>query len=62
MVTLEYIPVKGLVVTEGEGSLTSEWAKAYIKHYLEDSSTLHEQVMVREINGRIEVKYLFDVI
>ena len=60
MVTLEFIVGKGLVITEG--SLTNEWAKAYIKHYLEDSSTLHEQVLGREINGHIEVKYLFDVI
>jgi hypothetical protein len=62
MVTLRFLIGRGLVVTEGEGSLTSDWAKAYIKHFLEDASTLHEQVMVREINGHIEVKYLFDVI
>ena len=57
---LQVLYGKGLVLTQG--SLTSEWAKAHIRHYLEDASALLEQVMARLVDGKIEVKYLFDVI
>jgi len=52
---------EGLVLTSG--TLSSEWAKAHIRHYLEDSSTLFEQVMARiDEDGIIEVQRLFDIV
>ena len=60
MPELQFLHGEGLVLTKG--SLTSQWAKAHIRHYLEDASTLLEQVMARVVNGEIEVKYLFDLI
>ena len=60
VVELQFVVGQGLVLTQG--SLTAEWARAYIRHYLEDASTLLEQVIARDIEGEIEVKYLFDLI
>lgn len=58
---MQFLVGKGLVLTQG--SLTREWAKAHILHYLEDASTLLEQVMVRiDEDGIIEVQRLFDIV
>jgi hypothetical protein len=58
---LQFVLGQGLVLTQG--SLTLEWVKAHIKHYLEDSSTLFEQVMARiDEDGIIEVQRLFDIV
>jgi hypothetical protein len=51
---------EGLVLTSG--TLSSEWAKAYIRHYLEDASALLEQVMARIDEDKIEVQRLFDIV
>ena len=61
MPELQFVIGEGLVLTQG--SLTQEWTKAHIRHYLEDASALLEQVMARiDEQGNIEVKYLFDLV
>tara|TARA_Y100000310_G_C20283555_1_gene623725 strand:- start:252 stop:434 length:183 start_codon:yes stop_codon:yes gene_type:complete len=60
MPELQFQLGSGLVLTQG--SLTQEWAKAHIRHYLEDASALLEQVMARLVDDKIEVKYLFDLV
>lgn len=57
---LQFRDGEGLVLTKG--SLTSQWAKAHIRHYLEDASSILEQVMAREVEGEIEVLRLFDIL
>ena len=49
----------GLIVTRGV--LDSEWTKTLIRHYLEDGSTLFEQVMARNLGHNIQIKRLFDL-
>lgn len=50
----------GILVTKG--SLTTQWQKAVIRHFLEDASSILEQVMAREVDGEIEVLRLFDIL
>ena len=58
---LQFVLGEGLVLTQG--SLTLEWTKAHIRHYLEDSSMLLEQVMARiDEDGKIGVQRLFDLV
>ena len=53
---------EGVGLTVTQGVLGLEWTKTLIRHYLEDGSTLFEQVMARKINDNIQTKHLFDLI
>lgn len=59
-IELKYEFGSGLVLTQG--SLTQEWVKAHILHYLEDGGTLYEQVMARESESEIQIQRLFDIL